>query len=102
MDDIAELFVFLDLEPSDFLLDADDFLELFVFLDFEPSDFLLDADDFLDLVDRFENIDPVPRIKKTQEEIKRTLTPDTVLHHQQHWLKINPNRKDFFEDPTGP
>ena len=31
-----------------------DLAELFVFLDLEPSDLLLDVDDFFDLVDRLE------------------------------------------------
>ena len=51
---------------------------------------------------RFKNIDPVPRIQKTQAEIKRVLIPGTVPPRQQYWRRINPLKKHFFEDPTGP
>ena len=51
---------------------------------------------------RFENIDPLPRIKRTQAEVKRTLTPGIVPHHQLYWKRVNPDRRYHFEDLTGP
>ena len=51
---------------------------------------------------RFQNIDPVPRIKKTQAEIQRTLKTGTVPPHQRRWLRINPTKQFYFENLTGP
>ena len=51
---------------------------------------------------RFLDIDPTPRIKKTQAAIHRTLLPGPVPHFQRHWLRIKPNTENFFHSLTGP